>query len=131
MKQTQFDGSGDQVFASLRMTDFCFWCEEILIVKILEKTDAFLQFSDVLESGGDINQLGRIWHRRWTEEWRSVYWAELDVPQRIDDREAYYQNSANLDKPPYFDGDLSDTNLMTQVKKRKAGNTSMLLWSLE
>ena len=124
----QFNASGNQVFASLRSSHFCLWCEEILTVKILEKTDAFLQFQDILEAAGDINVLGRIWYRRWVDALRPVYWTEFNLPGRIADREAYFTNPANLDKGTYFDGDISATNLMKAVRKRHKNRTSMLLW---
>ena len=125
----QFDPKNKQVFAGLRSSAFCIWCEEILTIKILEKTDGFLRFEDVLDSGGDINQLGRIWYRRWVDELRSRYWVDFDLVTRINDREAYYNHHGNHDNPPYFDGNLDNTNLMKKVKRRERSGGNMLLWA--
>ncbi len=121
--------TGTQVFAPLRSSAFCLWCEEILTIKILEKTDAFLRFDDVLESGGDINKLGNIWYHRWVNELRARYWVDFDLVTRINNREAYYVNPANHDVPPYFDGNLNGTDLMTKVEGRRRSGGGMLLWA--
>lgn len=115
----KLNSSGHQVFADLRINRFCLWCEEIVTIKILEKTDAFLRFDDIFLCEGNINKLGNIWYQRWVNELRPVYWIDFDLDNRIQDRENYYQNPANLDDPPHFDGNLSNTNLMKKMEARK------------
>ena len=126
----QFDGSGNQVFADLRWYHFCIWCEEIVTIKILEKTDALLRYDDIFLSGGDIHKLGNIWYLRWVNELRPVYWNVFAIETRIQDRELNYQNPANLNSG-YFDGNLSNTNLMKKIAARKKSPNYMTLMAYE
>lgn len=108
---------GAPEFAWLRdTTRLCLWCEEIVTIKIMEKTDAMLRFDDVLDSRGDINQLGKLWFRRWVEELRSTYWQEFELAKRITERERDY---ANLTIPQLGGVTLATSNLMQPVLRRK------------
>jgi hypothetical protein len=75
--------------ADLRWRDpprYCFWCEEIVVIRILEKTGQLA----LAEDSANINSRGRIWYERWVAEGRRHYWALLDVANRIALREALY-----------------------------------------
>lgn len=126
------DSSGNDVYADLRTTDrFCLWCEEIVTIKILEKTDTFLRFEDVLDSGGDINKLGRLWYDRWVNELRDEYWIKFDLETRIKDREVWYNTTSNISSNVPAQ-DLHSTNLMRKIVPRKpAGNLWFIVSDLD
>lgn len=126
----QFDSNNNQVFADLRWYNFCIWCEEIVTIKILEKTDAFLRYDDIFLSGGDINKLGDIWYLRWVNELRQVYWSAFAIESRVQDREQDYQNPAKLNSA-YFNGNLSNTNLMKKIAVRKKAPNHVALMVCE
>lgn len=65
---------------------FCLWCQEIVVVRLLEKTDEFLQSGDPL----DINERGTVWWGRWQGSLRAKYWQLFDVPQQITTYEAAF-----------------------------------------
>ena len=125
--------------AGLRIGDrLCLWCEEIVTIRILEKTDSLVR-PDLGESTatGDFNELGRAWHQRWVDQQRAVYWREFNIANRMADREAWYRNPANLtwprtpghaDGPPgsVFDGRLEGTNLMKEITKVPEGDGKLL-----
>lgn len=92
----------------------CLWCEEIVTVRILEKTGAFSRVGDPDE----INELGRLWYWRWVDELRTNYWRQFDLNTRISDREAWYHDPANLEEPGVWDGNLEATNLMREITTR-------------
>lgn len=116
-----------QVFAGLRRGHFCLWCEEIVTIKILEKTDTLLRFEDIELSRGNINELGKIWYQRWVNDLRPVYWIVFQLENRILAREQYYSIPSNLDNLPHFDGDISDTNLKKAIIERKKGSNYLSL----
>ncbi|MBS1692896.1 MAG: hypothetical protein JST91_11805 [Actinobacteria bacterium] len=70
---------------------YCLWCQEIVTIRILEKTGQLGAAGDP----GDINQRGQLWYRRWVGTWRDRYWAAFGVDQQIDQREALYANPAS------------------------------------
>lgn len=75
--------------ADLRWRDpprYCLWCQEIVVLRILEKTGQFLLPGDA----ASINERGRVWHARWIADGRQRYWAYFDVDRQIDDREGLY-----------------------------------------
>lgn len=65
---------------------FCLWCQEIVALRILERTDQLLEAGD----SSDINTQGTLWWNRWVERLRTNYRALLDVDQQILDAEARY-----------------------------------------
>ena len=78
------DGGSD-----LRWRDpptYCLWCQEIVVIHILEKTGQ-------LTGPGDdpsIDVRGVAWYLRWQGEGRDRYWAFFDVPEQLRQREAWY-----------------------------------------
>jgi hypothetical protein len=111
---------------SLRTRDrLCLWCEEIVTIRILEKTGAFTLPGDP----GDINELGRVWYWRWVDEMRRNYWRDFKVDSRINDREAWYRDAANLQVEGIWDGALTGTNLMREITARPHGGVSSVFFS--
>jgi IgA Peptidase M64 len=77
----------DENGAGLRDSDrFCLWCQEIVAIRILERTDQLLQAGDP----GDTTAQGVVWYDRWIGELRADYQRLFDVAQQIDDNEARY-----------------------------------------
>lgn len=64
----------------------CLWCQEIVTLRILEKTDQLEQPGDP----DDIVAAGRTWYGRWEDDLRTNYWDLFDVPRQIADQEAVY-----------------------------------------
>jgi hypothetical protein len=60
---------------------FCFWCEEIVTIQILEKTRQF-------GPGDPSNELGRAWFTLWDTTLRDVYYQRFGIPHRIAQRNA-------------------------------------------
>lgn len=67
---------------------YCLWCQEIVTIRILEKTGRLATAGDP----ADINERGRRWYTEWVNSWRDNYWAVFDVNRQIDDRELLYAN---------------------------------------
>lgn len=70
---------------------YCLWCQEIVTIRILEKTGQ-------LAAAGDpenVNDRGRHWYSRWVNTWRDRYWAAFDVDAQIGERETLYANPAS------------------------------------
>ena len=65
---------------------FCLWCQEIVALRILEKTDQLLEPGD----SSDITTQGTLWWDRWVERLRANYRTLMDVDQQILDAEAAY-----------------------------------------
>ena len=81
----QPDGSIDG--ANLRdRTRFCLWCQEVVTLRILERTDQ-LNASD---DPADFVEKGERWYERWTTELRDAYWQLFDVSQQIVAQERAY-----------------------------------------
>jgi hypothetical protein len=114
-------------YANLRTHDrYCLWCEEIITIRILEKTGAFCRDGDPLDDAS-IVELGSIWYRRWEDEMRAVYWRQFSMDQRIVDRETWYHDPANLQNSAW-NGDLTNTNLMREITEEPyRGLPSILL----
>jgi hypothetical protein len=73
--------------AGLRDIDrFCLWCQEIVTLRILEKTDQLLEDGDP----PDATSQGTTWYARWVERLRANYFQLFDVAQQILDSEARY-----------------------------------------
>jgi len=80
---------------------FCFWCEEVVAVKILEKTGQFIRPGDP----SDVDKLGRTWYQLWDSELRDGYYWYFDVPGRIAERNGHYADCDGETDPnncPYF-----------------------------
>lgn len=74
---TYTDGNG----AGLRDHDhFCLWCQEVVAIRILEKTDALRRPGDP----SDVTDQGTTWWSRWVDELRDNYWELFDVDAQID-----------------------------------------------
>jgi hypothetical protein len=77
----------DENGARLRDSDrFCSWCQELVTIKILEKTDQLLEPGDP----ADPTEQGVTWHARWVEKLRANYYALFHVEEQIRDAEASY-----------------------------------------
>jgi hypothetical protein len=77
------DNSG----AALRDRErFCLWCQELAVIRILEKTDRFLAVGDP----PDINLRGQLWYERWINQLREPYFELFNVSQQVQDFEGDY-----------------------------------------
>jgi hypothetical protein len=77
----------DENGAKLRDRDrFCLWCQEIITIRILEKTDQLMEAGDPANP----NKQGQTWYVRWVSELREKYYRLLAVHQQILDAEAHY-----------------------------------------
>jgi hypothetical protein len=77
----------DENGAALRDGDrFCEWCQEVVVLRILEKTDRLVRSDDP----SDPTEQGQAWYARWVEELRANYFALLGVEQQVLDAEARY-----------------------------------------
>jgi hypothetical protein len=77
----------DETGASLRDRDrFCAWCQELVAIRILEKTDQLLEAGDP----ADPTEQGTTWHARWVGVLRSKYDELFGVAQQVQDAEAQY-----------------------------------------
>ena len=73
--------------ADLRDGDrLCLWCQELVTLRILEKTDQFLESGDPV----DVTTQGIVWYDRWVHRLRANYYALFDVARQIADNEARY-----------------------------------------
>lgn len=73
--------------ARLRDRDrFCLWCQELVCMRILERTDQLEEPTDP----ADFVQRGQIWYARWKSKLRNNYWSLFDVPRQIQEYEANY-----------------------------------------
>ena len=65
---------------------FCAWCQEIVTIRIQEKTDQLTEPDDP----PDPTEQGRVWLTRWESERRENYFVALSVDQQISDAETCY-----------------------------------------
>ena len=65
---------------------FCLWCQELVTMRILERTDQL----DESDDPENFVEKGQRWYERWTTELRKNYWELFDVSQQIVDHEAAY-----------------------------------------
>jgi hypothetical protein len=65
---------------------YCLWCQEIVVLRILEKTGQLLMAGDP-ES---INERGQVWYARWIADGRRRYWDFFNLRTQIRDRETLY-----------------------------------------
>lgn len=66
---------------------FCLWCQELVTMRILERTDQL----DESDDPSNFVEKGQRWYERWTAELRNNYWELFDVSQQIVDYEAIYE----------------------------------------
>ncbi|HWR83394.1 MAG TPA: hypothetical protein VN285_08830 [Candidatus Deferrimicrobium sp.] len=67
---------------SIRLRDdyaYCFWCEELLALRILERTDQLVRPTD----STDINAKGRVWFRLWDTSLREAYYNYFNLESLI------------------------------------------------
>ena len=77
--------------ASLRdRTRLCSRCQELVTIRLLEKTDQLLESGDP----ADITAQGEAWYTRWVQELRANYLEIYDVPGQIGELEASYATLA-------------------------------------
>lgn len=67
-------------------TTLCLWCQELVTIRLLERTDQLLEPGDP----ADITAQGQTWWTRWVENLRPNYLELFDVPRQIADAEARY-----------------------------------------
>lgn len=65
---------------------FCFWCEEIVALRILARTGQLHRSGDPL----DDNSRGRVWFNRWNTLLRDQYYSLFDIPTLIAQKNACY-----------------------------------------
>ena len=82
------DGSYvDESGARLRdLFRFCLWCQQLVTLRILERTD---QLADASDPASFIDK-GQRWYERWTTNLRDGYWELFDVSQQIVNNEGNY-----------------------------------------
>jgi hypothetical protein len=77
--------------ANLRdQTRLCLWCQELVTIRLLEKTDQLLEPDDP----ADITAQGQAWYTRWVRELRANYLELYEVPGQISKLEADYATLA-------------------------------------
>jgi hypothetical protein len=65
---------------------YCLWCQEIVVIRILEKTGRLATPND----DPSINERGEAWYRDWVAEGRSRYWETFAVADQIREHESWY-----------------------------------------
>jgi hypothetical protein len=69
---------------------YCLWCQEIVVIRTLEKTGQLLRAGDPQNA----NARGRRWYDRWVSDLRTDYLAFFNIEARIAERENLYANPA-------------------------------------
>lgn len=75
--------------AGIKLRDnnrFCFWCEEIVALRILERTDQLARPGDP----ADINEKGRTWYALWESSLREDYYDYFNIDSLIRQRALCY-----------------------------------------
>ena len=115
----------DENGAALRDGDrFCAWCQEVVVLRILEKTDRLVQPDDPL----DPTEQGQAWYARWVDELRANYLELLGVEQQVLDAEARYAAlNPGRNGEPLWQSDLYSVPRAssTQVSRRCQGSPTM------
>jgi hypothetical protein len=78
-----YDGAGWDLRDGHR---FCLWCQEVVTLRILEKTDQLLEDGDP----ADETSRGILWYSRWVQRLRENYFALFGVAGQIDAAETSY-----------------------------------------
>jgi hypothetical protein len=101
--------SSDATPVALRSSQLCFWCQEIVTVRILEKTGQFARAGDP----SDINERGATWYQLWEDSLRDRYYQYFDVATRIAATNANYAaqgftgiNNSFINPPCLFECDI-------------------------
>lgn len=76
--------SGDPFIDLRDRSRFCFWCEEVLTVRILEKTGQLRRSSDP----SSILERGQVWFNLWKDTLRDRYYVRFDIPRLIAEKNA-------------------------------------------
>lgn len=69
--------------------NMCFWCEEIVAVRILERTHQLERAGD----SADINSRGRQWYRLWDDSLRDAYYNYFNIDSLIAVKDSCYNLS--------------------------------------
>ena len=62
---------------------YCFWCEEIVVIRILEKARQ-------IGTEAPSVAMGKIWFNRWEDTLRHAYYTHFDIPALIAEKDACY-----------------------------------------
>jgi hypothetical protein len=83
------DGTySDEKGAPLRdVSHFCVWCQEIMVLRILEKNGQLAEPGDP----ADPNEQGRIWYARWVSGLRENYYQLFGVGAQIHEAESRHE----------------------------------------
>jgi hypothetical protein len=65
---------------------FCLWCQELVTLRILERTDQLNEADDP----SNFVEKGERWYERWAGDLRNRYWELFDVSAQIVDGETTY-----------------------------------------
>jgi IgA Peptidase M64 len=77
----------DDPVGTLRTKDrFCLWCQEIVVIRILEKTGQLAKVSNTT----DVNNRGKQWMNDWENHWRPLYESFFGLQGEITAREIAY-----------------------------------------
>lgn len=117
--------------ALLRDRDrFCLWCQELVTIRILEKTDQLLQPGDPVDS----TEQGKTWHTRWVRDLRGAYYRLFDVERQVRDAEARYAGmNPGRNREPLWRSDLygapeaAGTQASTTASQLSEGEMHLLL----
>lgn len=112
----------------------CFWCEEIVTIRILEKTDYLRRAGDP----ADINERGRTWFQRWENSLRNAYYTypDFDLLSKIAEKNACYDTYNGESCPGDFPSCenacdrayVSEISCLRDCSIREVGN-AMYVWS--
>lgn len=83
---------------------FCLWCQEIVVLRTLEKTGQLAREGDP----ADVNAKGWTWYARWVQELRPLYWEFFDLPRQILEREQVYAHPERYPNAETFE-ELKDS----------------------
>ena len=101
------DGSyTDEHGANLRDRErFCAWCQEIVVIRILEKTDLLRDDADP----ADPTEQGQVWYDRWVADLREGYFTTFAVADQLRAAESRFATMApGAHGEPLWRSDLYD-----------------------
>jgi len=84
----------DFVPDSVRLRDdshYCFWCEELFSLRILERTGELKRDTDP----ADINDKGKVWFQLWDDSLRDKYYTYFNVKSLIVQRDSCFALAAS------------------------------------
>jgi len=101
---------------------FCFWCEEIVATRILERCNQFYEEGD----NEGINELGKIWYQRWVDRLRNKYYQRFDIPTLIAEKntcwKSFTANNCNSDDCGQVCGANDYPYCLSDCEMRELGN---------